>query len=379
MAKQLIESRSQGFDPSSYKNHYADALRDLVKRKVASGGAVAVDDEAETGGAKVIDFMDALKRSLGGGDDSSPKPAEAPAPKPKAAAKKPARAKAAKPRRQAEGGLTMAGARGADDLPRQTQFRRDTGAGGRRRRGRPPAHRPASFRHPRSLRSAARNRRRAGKLGGDARTVRQPERPSSRRAHRGPSAQLRRFRGDDPQGPVWRRNGHSLGIRQFRADQRRSRRGGAQGRDQVPRAGRADARRLGAGADAHQGEARELVAHQGARRIRRRRRQPDVAFLRIRSAPSARASRSKPASRRERPSPPPRPNRRPSSRRSSAAAPKRRPKATTGSTNSNTTAIAWNSPSPATRPGSTRARGSTGRPNSRPSPPTRRGSTAGAR
>ena len=63
MAKQLIESRSQAFDPSEFKNHYAEALRDLVKRKVASGGSSPVEDEAAPG-AKVIDFMEALKRSL---------------------------------------------------------------------------------------------------------------------------------------------------------------------------------------------------------------------------------------------------------------------------------------------------------------------------
>ena len=71
MAKQLIESRSQSFDPSEFKNHYAEALRDLVKRKVASGGSTPVEDEAAPG-AKVIDFMEALKRSLSGGEARKP-------------------------------------------------------------------------------------------------------------------------------------------------------------------------------------------------------------------------------------------------------------------------------------------------------------------
>jgi DNA end-binding protein Ku len=80
MAEQLIESRSQPFDPSGFKNHYAEALRDLVKRKVESGGSVPVEDDAAPG-AKVIDFMEALKRSLSGSGASapskSPKPANA--------------------------------------------------------------------------------------------------------------------------------------------------------------------------------------------------------------------------------------------------------------------------------------------------------------
>ena len=90
MAKQLIESRSQPFDPAQFHNHYAEALRDLVKRKVASGGSVAVEEEADSS-AKVIDFMEALKRSLSGG--------EAKAAEPEAAPKKPAtrKAKAAAP------------------------------------------------------------------------------------------------------------------------------------------------------------------------------------------------------------------------------------------------------------------------------------------
>ena len=63
MAAQLIESRSQPFNPSEFKNHYAEALRDLVKRKAASGGSVPVESETAPG-AKVIDFMEALRRSL---------------------------------------------------------------------------------------------------------------------------------------------------------------------------------------------------------------------------------------------------------------------------------------------------------------------------
>lgn len=103
MAAQLIESRSQPFDPASFKNHYAEALRDLVKRKMASGGAVPVESEAAPG-AKVIDFMEALKRSLSSGDDT-------PKPKRKAAAKpapprpaKPAPPKPAKPARKRKAG-----------------------------------------------------------------------------------------------------------------------------------------------------------------------------------------------------------------------------------------------------------------------------------
>ena len=92
MAKQLIESRSHDFDPAGFKDHYTDALRDLVKRKVESGGKIPVEDESEPKG-KVIDFMEALKRSLGGGEAAAPTeaPPKAPAKGSKAPAKKPAK------------------------------------------------------------------------------------------------------------------------------------------------------------------------------------------------------------------------------------------------------------------------------------------------
>jgi len=114
MAKSLIASRSEPFDPSKYENHYAKALRDLVEEKVRSGKAVAVgDDRARDEGPKVIDFMEALKRSVAGAgakpggekpaSATASKPASRPAPRKaspqrasKTAAKKPADRKPAR-------------------------------------------------------------------------------------------------------------------------------------------------------------------------------------------------------------------------------------------------------------------------------------------
>jgi DNA end-binding protein Ku len=66
MAEQLIGGRTASFDPGKFKNHYSIALRDLVKAKLASGSTLAID-EPEKKGAQVLDFMEALKRSLAGG------------------------------------------------------------------------------------------------------------------------------------------------------------------------------------------------------------------------------------------------------------------------------------------------------------------------
>lgn len=72
MAEELIRTRSGDFDPTEFRNHYAEALRDLVKQKVESGGAVPVEDDSAPG-AKVIDFMEALKRSLKGEESGGAK------------------------------------------------------------------------------------------------------------------------------------------------------------------------------------------------------------------------------------------------------------------------------------------------------------------
>jgi len=96
MAKQLIEERTRKFDPSEFKNHYAEALRKLVKEKVEGGLAteVAGGDETPSGGT-VIDFLDALRRSTG---KSPGKSAAGSKTKTAAAAQKREPAKRAKPK-----------------------------------------------------------------------------------------------------------------------------------------------------------------------------------------------------------------------------------------------------------------------------------------
>lgn len=79
MAEQLIESRTEDFEPAKFKNHYAEALRDLVRQKLEKHGATPVEENNAEGGAKVLDFMEALKRSLQGGapaNDAAPAKAE---------------------------------------------------------------------------------------------------------------------------------------------------------------------------------------------------------------------------------------------------------------------------------------------------------------
>jgi DNA end-binding protein Ku len=89
MAKDLIRQRASPFDPAAYKNHYAEALRELVRSKLKGGKGVEVgEDELEESRGKVIDFTEALKRSVekAGGSRTSARETKA------ASRRKPARA-----------------------------------------------------------------------------------------------------------------------------------------------------------------------------------------------------------------------------------------------------------------------------------------------
>jgi DNA end-binding protein Ku len=88
LAKQLIEQKSSAFAPEKFKDHYEKAVRDLIKRK-SKGRKLAAEEPEERRSADVIDFVEALKRSLGkGGKGKAAAPAKARKPSSKAAAKR---------------------------------------------------------------------------------------------------------------------------------------------------------------------------------------------------------------------------------------------------------------------------------------------------
>jgi DNA end-binding protein Ku len=72
LAVELIERKSGKFQPDEFKNHYAAALRDLVNKKMKGQKIVAPHEETAPG-AKVIDLMAALRRSIGEGGKAKPK------------------------------------------------------------------------------------------------------------------------------------------------------------------------------------------------------------------------------------------------------------------------------------------------------------------
>ena len=85
MAKSLIDNMTGDFDPEEFKDEYREKLESLVAKKV-EGEEIAVVEE--TGTAKVLDLIEALKASV----EQTEKPAGKKAPAKKAAPKKKAAA-----------------------------------------------------------------------------------------------------------------------------------------------------------------------------------------------------------------------------------------------------------------------------------------------
>jgi DNA end-binding protein Ku len=71
LAQELIARKTAPFDPERFHDHYTEALRELIEAKIKHRKPVAIDDEAPTGGAKVIDLVEALKRSVGRRDSAA--------------------------------------------------------------------------------------------------------------------------------------------------------------------------------------------------------------------------------------------------------------------------------------------------------------------
>ena len=65
LAIQLIEKKSSPFKPEAFHDHYQDALKDLVQKKMKGRKIVAPEEQERPKGANVVDLMEALKRSVG--------------------------------------------------------------------------------------------------------------------------------------------------------------------------------------------------------------------------------------------------------------------------------------------------------------------------
>ena len=85
LAEELIKRKVSKFDPKAFKDTYEDALRELIDAKIEDRPPEAIEEPQL--GAKVIDLMEALKRSVGGRGAAAKPAAEAAQPTKIAAAK----------------------------------------------------------------------------------------------------------------------------------------------------------------------------------------------------------------------------------------------------------------------------------------------------
>jgi DNA end-binding protein Ku len=69
IAEKIIEQQEAKFDPSQFKDRYEDALRDLIERKKKGEELVSTEEPEED--EKVVDLMEALRKSLKGGGGPS--------------------------------------------------------------------------------------------------------------------------------------------------------------------------------------------------------------------------------------------------------------------------------------------------------------------
>lgn len=72
LATELIQRKTKPFDPTAFKDAYAEALKQLVERKREGYAIIAVGEEERCPPGKVINLIEALKKSVG----QRPGPAE---------------------------------------------------------------------------------------------------------------------------------------------------------------------------------------------------------------------------------------------------------------------------------------------------------------
>ena len=74
LASELVERNSAPFNPKRFKDTYAEELRKLVEKK-AKGQKIEIPKTEKPAPSNVVNLMDALKKSLKGGEDKQAKPA----------------------------------------------------------------------------------------------------------------------------------------------------------------------------------------------------------------------------------------------------------------------------------------------------------------
>ena len=89
LAMELIKRKAAKFEPENFKDQYEAAVRELVEAKIKHL-PVPKEEEVAPRRGQVINLMDALRKSVGGGETAAPvkKPAASEKPEKAAGAKK---------------------------------------------------------------------------------------------------------------------------------------------------------------------------------------------------------------------------------------------------------------------------------------------------
>jgi DNA end-binding protein Ku len=77
LAQELIGRKTAPFDPRQFHDRYVAAVRELVAAKRRHQKPVSVGEATQAGGGKVIDLVEALRRSVGGGTNDARAPRRA--------------------------------------------------------------------------------------------------------------------------------------------------------------------------------------------------------------------------------------------------------------------------------------------------------------
>lgn len=72
LAEELIQRKTAPFDPRRFKDNYTEALRDLIDAKLKHRKPVQVEEEEPKEGAKIINLVEALKRSVKSAERAAP-------------------------------------------------------------------------------------------------------------------------------------------------------------------------------------------------------------------------------------------------------------------------------------------------------------------
>jgi DNA end-binding protein Ku len=71
LAVELMKKKSATFQPDKFEDHYATELKRLLQDKLKGRKVVAPHEEARPKGTNVVDLMEALRKSVGGGGQQS--------------------------------------------------------------------------------------------------------------------------------------------------------------------------------------------------------------------------------------------------------------------------------------------------------------------